>query len=94
MAAKGGLEGFTRALAKELVPHGIRVNAVAPGLIKTPIHQRNTPPEIVERALKSVPMGRMGTPEEIEEVILFLVSPSARYITGETVEVDGGMLMG
>jgi 3-oxoacyl-[acyl-carrier protein] reductase len=94
VAAKGGLEAFTRALAKELVLYGIRVNAVAPGLIETPIHQRNTAPAIVERALKSVPMGRMGTPEEIAEVILFLVSPAAQYMTGETVEVNGGMLMG
>ena len=94
VAAKGGLEAFTRALAKELVPYGIRVNAVAPGLIETPIHQRSASPEIVERALKSVPMGRMGSPEEIAEVILFLVSPAAGYITGETIAVNGGMLMG
>jgi 3-oxoacyl-[acyl-carrier protein] reductase len=94
VAAKGGLEAFTRALAKELVPYGIRVNAVAPGLIETPIHQRNTAPAIVEQALKSVPMGRMGTPEEIAEVILFLVSPAAQYMTGETVAINGGMFMG
>src|SRR5438477_556762 len=84
VAAKGGLQSFTKALAKELVSYGIRVNAVAPGLIATPIHQRNTPPEMVELALKTVPMGRMGTPEEVAEVILFLVSPAASYITGET----------
>jgi 3-oxoacyl-[acyl-carrier protein] reductase len=93
VAAKGGLEAFTRALAMELLPYRIRVNAVAPGLIETPIHSRNTPPEVVERALRAIPMGRMGTPEEIAEVILFLVSPAAGYITGETIAVNGGMRM-
>jgi 3-oxoacyl-[acyl-carrier protein] reductase len=77
----------------ELLPYRIRVNAVAPGLIETPIHSRNTPPEVVERALRAIPMGRMGTPEEIAEVILFLVSPAAGYITGETIAVNGGMRM-
>ena len=93
VAAKGGLHSFTKALAKELVHFGVRVNAVSPGLIATPIHQRNTSPEVVERTLKAVPMARMGSPEEVAAAILFLASPAASYITGETIEVNGGMLM-
>jgi 3-oxoacyl-[acyl-carrier protein] reductase len=92
-AAKGGLLTYTKGLAKELAPHGIRVNAVAPGVISTPYHERYSPPELFQKYLASVPMGRAGTSEEVAEVIVFLASPAARYITGETVEVNGGMWM-
>jgi len=92
-AAKGGLLTYTKGLAKELASQGIRVNAVAPGLISTPYHARYSPPELFQKYLSAVPMGRAGTSEEVAEVIVFLASPAARYITGETVEVNGGMWM-
>src|ERR1700730_9579040 len=92
-AAKGGLLTYTKALAKELVSQGIRVNGVAPGLIATPFHDRLTPPEVFQKFLTSIPMRRAGTSEEIAEAIVFLASPAASYITGESLEVNGGMLM-
>jgi 3-oxoacyl-[acyl-carrier protein] reductase len=92
-AAKGGLLTYTKGLAKELAPHGIRVNGVAPGVIATPYHERYSPPELFQRFIAGIPLGRAGTSEEVADVIVFLASPAARYITGETVEVNGGMLM-
>ena len=92
-AAKGGLLTYTKGLAKELAPHGIRVNGVAPGVILTPYHERYSPPELMAKFVASIPQGRAGTSEEIADVILFLASPGARYILGETVEVNGGQLM-
>jgi 3-oxoacyl-[acyl-carrier protein] reductase len=91
--AKGGLITYTKGLAKELAPHGIRVNGVAPGVIATAFHERHTSPELMARLVANIPEGRTGTSEEIADVILFLASPAARYIQGETVEVNGGMLM-
>jgi 3-oxoacyl-[acyl-carrier protein] reductase len=92
-AAKGGLLTYTKSLAKELAPYGIRVNGVAPGVIATPYHERYSPGEVFRRFIASVPLGRAGTAEEVADVIVFLASPGARYITGETLEVNGGMLM-
>jgi 3-oxoacyl-[acyl-carrier protein] reductase len=92
-AAKGGLLTYTKGLAKELAPHGIRVNGIAPGVIATPYHERYSSPELMQKFVASIPLGRAGTSEEIADVIVFLASPAARYITGETVEVNGGMLM-
>jgi 3-oxoacyl-[acyl-carrier protein] reductase len=92
-AAKGGLLTYTKSLAKELAPYGIRVNGVAPGVIATPYHERYSPGEIFQRFIAAIPLGRAGRAEEIADVIVFLASPGARYITGETVEVNGGMLM-
>jgi 3-oxoacyl-[acyl-carrier protein] reductase len=92
-AAKGGLLTYTKGLAKELAPHGIRVNGIAPGVIATPYHERFSPPELMAKFVANIPQGRAGTSEEIADVILFLASPAARYILGETVEVNGGMLM-
>ncbi len=92
-AAKGGLLTYTKGIAKELAPHGIRVNGIAPGVIATPYHERYSPPELMAKFVANIPLGRAGTSEEIADVILFLVSPAARYILGETVEVNGGMLM-
>ncbi len=92
-AAKGGLLTYTKSLAKELAPHGIRVNGVAPGVIATPYHERYSPPELFKKYLSSIPLGRAGTSEEVADVIAFLASPAARYMTGETVEVNGGMWM-
>jgi len=92
-AAKGGLLTYTKSLAKELASYGIRVNGVAPGVIWTPFHERHTPPEVYQKFLAGIPLGRAGTAEEVAEVIVFLASPAARYLTGETVEVNGGMWM-
>ncbi len=92
-AAKGGLLTYTKGIAKELAPYGIRVNGIAPGVIATPYHERYSPPELMAKFVANIPLGRAGTSEEIADVILFLVSPAARYILGETVEVNGGMLM-
>ena len=92
-AAKGGLLTYTKSLAKELAPYGIRVNGIAPGVIWTPFHERHTSPEVYQKFLAGIPLGRAGTAEEVAEVIVFLASPAARYLTGETVEVNGGMWM-
>ncbi len=92
-AAKGGLLTYTKGLAKELAPHGVRVNGIAPGVIATPYHDRYSPPEVMQKFVAAIPMGRAGTSEEVAEVIVFLASPAARYMTGETVEVNGGMWM-
>jgi 3-oxoacyl-[acyl-carrier protein] reductase len=92
-AAKGALLTYTKSLAKELAPHGIRVNGVAPGVIATPYHERHSPGEVFQRFIASIPLGRAGTAAEIADVIVFLASPAARYIIGETIEVNGGMLM-
>ncbi len=92
-AAKGGLLTYTKGISKELAPYGIRVNGIAPGVIATPYHERHSPPELMAKFVANIPLGRAGTSEEIADVILFLVSPAARYMVGETVEVNGGMLM-
>ena len=92
-AAKAGLLTYTKSLAKELAPHGVRVNGIAPGVIATPFHERYSPAEVMQRLVALIPLGRAGTSEEIADVIVFLASPAARYLTGETIEVNGGMLM-
>jgi 3-oxoacyl-[acyl-carrier protein] reductase len=92
-AAKGGLLTYTKSLAKELAPYNVRVNGIAPGVILTPYHERYSPPEVMKKFISTVPLGRAGTSEEIAEVAVFLASPAASYITGETVEVNGGMWM-
>ncbi len=91
--AKGGLITFTKALAKELAPEGVRVNGVSPGVIDTPFHEVFSTPEMIANFVKSIPMGRVGTSPEIAKVIAFLASDAASYITGETIEVNGGQLM-
>jgi 3-oxoacyl-[acyl-carrier protein] reductase len=92
-AAKGGLLTYTKALAKELAPYGVRVNGVAPGVIATPYHERYSPPELFKQYISTIPLGRAGTSEEVAQVIVFLASPAASYMTGETVEVNGGQWM-
>jgi 3-oxoacyl-[acyl-carrier protein] reductase len=93
-AAKGAVVSLTKALAKELAPHGIRVNCVAPGLIgETAFHGRFTPPAAFENAAKGVLLGRAGTPEEVATVVAFLASPDSSFLTGETIEINGGMNM-
>jgi 3-oxoacyl-[acyl-carrier protein] reductase len=91
--AKGGVSTLTRAMAKELVGEGILVNGVAPGIITTPFHDRFTPPEMREKMLGAIPIGREGTPQETAGAVLFLASPWADYLVGEIIEVNGGQLM-
>ena len=92
-AAKGGLISFTKGLAKELAPHGIRVNAVAPGVIDTPYHEQFSTPEMMKNYVNAIPLGRVGTSEDVAKVIAFLASDAAAYLVGETIEVNGGMYM-
>ncbi len=92
-AAKGGLLALTRSLAKEAIPHGIRVNAVAPGRIDTAMMVVGYQPAEAARLLRDVPIGRFGTVEEVAQVVLFLASTSSSYLVGETIEVNGGLLM-
>lgn len=92
-AAKAGIIGFTRALARELAGRGITVNAVAPGFIDTDMTAA-LPDKQRERLLAGIPMKRLGTPEDVAAAVAFLASPAAAYITGETLHVNGGMYMG
>jgi 3-oxoacyl-[acyl-carrier protein] reductase len=92
-SSKGGLITFTKSLAKELAPHGIRVNAVSPGVIDTPFHEQFSTPEMIAGFVKGIPLGRVGTSLECATVIAFLASDAAGYVVGETVEVNGGQLM-
>jgi 3-oxoacyl-[acyl-carrier protein] reductase len=91
-AAKAGMIGFTKSLARELGSRGITVNAVAPGFIDTDM-TRALPAEQREALIKQVPAGRLGTPEDIAAAVVFLASASASYITGDTLHVNGGMHM-
>jgi 3-oxoacyl-[acyl-carrier protein] reductase len=91
--AKGGLITLTKAWAKELAPHNVRVNAVSPGVIDTPFHEVFSTPEMIANFVKSIPLGRTGTSLETATAIAFLASNAASYITGETLEVNGGQLM-
>jgi 3-oxoacyl-[acyl-carrier protein] reductase len=96
-AAKAGVVGLVRGLAVELARSGIRVNGIAPGYIRTAqllSREHSLGPEGAEAAGAFIPMGRIGEPDEIAEVIHFLASPAARYMTGQTVAVDGGLLVG
>jgi 3-oxoacyl-[acyl-carrier protein] reductase len=92
-SAKGGLITFTKALAKELAPQGVRVNAVSPGVIETPFHERFSTPEMMRNFVTAIPLGRVGMPMECANVIAFLASDAASYVVGETIEVNGGQLM-
>ena len=92
-AAKGGLRMVMRNAALELAPHGIRVNNVAPGAIATPINAKTlADPEKVAILQRIIPLKRMGSPEEVAEVALFLASDASSYVTGSTYYVDGGMV--
>jgi 3-oxoacyl-[acyl-carrier protein] reductase len=92
-SAKGGLITFTKGLARELAPLGIRVNAVSPGVIDTPFHEVFSTPEMIRNFVAGIPMGRVGTSMECAQAIAFLASDAASYIAGETLEVNGGQLM-
>ena len=96
-AAKAGVVGFVRGLAVELSRDGVRVNGIAPGYIRTAqalSEEHSLGPEGLEQAAEFIPMGRVGEPDDIADVIVFLASEAARYITGQVLVVDGGLLVG
>jgi NAD(P)-dependent dehydrogenase (short-subunit alcohol dehydrogenase family) len=92
VASKWAVEGLVRELARQWAPHGVRVNAIAPGYFPTAL---NAPlvanPERLAQLLARTPMGRAGTPEDLAGVVVFLASPAARFVTGQSLAVDGGM---
>jgi len=92
-SSKAALTAFTKSLAKELAPHGVRVNAVSPGVIDTPFHEVFSTPEMIQNFVRMIPLGRVGTPAECANVIAFLASDAASYVVGETIEINGGQLM-
>lgn len=92
VAAKAGMVGFTKALAREVGSRGITVNCVAPGFIETDM-TKSLAEEQVKRLVEQVPLGRLGQADDIAQAVLFLASPGASYVTGSTVHVNGGMYM-
>jgi 3-oxoacyl-[acyl-carrier protein] reductase len=91
-ASKAGIIGFTKSVAREVAQRGITVNAVAPGYVETEL-TGSLPEKVKEQIREQVPAGRFGEPEEVAEVIAFLVGEEAGYVTGQTIAVDGGMTM-
>ena len=89
-ASKGAIDSFTIGLAREVATEGIRVNAVAPGLIATGLHAANGAPDRLDRLAASIPMNRPGTADEVAEGVLWLLSPAASYITGSILDIGGG----
>jgi 3-oxoacyl-[acyl-carrier protein] reductase len=89
-ASKAGIIGFTKCVAREVASRGINVNAVAPGYIRTEMTDRISP-QAREELQGRIPLGRIGTPEDVAGAVVFLVSPGADYITGQVLHVDGGM---
>jgi NAD(P)-dependent dehydrogenase (short-subunit alcohol dehydrogenase family) len=91
-ASKGAVDALTRSLAMEYGPHGIRFNAVAPGVIVTSMWERNRAvPGVIEQIEAQIALRRWGLPDDVADVVVFLASDAARYVTAQTIEVDGGM---
>ena len=91
-ASKAGIIGLTKSVAKELAPRGVCVNAIAPGFIKTEMTAK-LPEDIQKKMLSVIPLGRFGEPKDVADLALFLSSDSSSYITGQVIQIDGGMLM-
>jgi NAD(P)-dependent dehydrogenase (short-subunit alcohol dehydrogenase family) len=89
-ASKGAIDSFTIGLAREVATEGIRVNAVAPGLVDTGLHAANGDPGRLQRLMGTIPMARAGTPHEVAEAVLWLLAPAASYATGAILEIGGG----
>ena len=91
-ASKAGLIGLTRTTAREYAPRGIRVNAIAPGFIKTAMTDV-LPDNVKDEMMKAIPLGQFGTPEDVAQAAIFLSSPESDYLTGQVIHVNGGMYM-
>lgn len=91
-ASKAGIIGFTKSLAKEVGSRNVRVNAIAPGFIETEM-TKQLPEDVIEAYAKLIPLGKMGQPEDVADLCVFLASDMSQYITGQVINVDGGMLM-
>ena len=91
-ASKAGVIGLTKSAARELAPRGININAVAPGFIKTSMTEKLSA-GVKEEMCNRIPLSKLGTPEDVAKVVLFLVSDDAGYVTGQVINVDGGMVM-
>jgi NAD(P)-dependent dehydrogenase (short-subunit alcohol dehydrogenase family) len=92
-AAKAAVSAFTKGMARELAPHGVRVNAVSPGTVDNDFHARFSTREMLDAVVRQTPQGRLSTNEDIAGVIVFLCSHAARNVIGQTIEVNGGMYM-
>ena len=91
-ASKGAVDALTRSLAMEYGPHGVRLNSVAPGVIVTSMWERNRAvPGVIEQVEAQTALRRWGSPDDVADVVVFLASDAARYVTAQTIEVDGGM---
>ncbi len=92
--AKAAVSDLARTLTKEFAGQGVTINSVAPGVIANRFHEVHTPPEVMANLVKTIPIGRAGTNEEVAGVVAFLASPAARYVTGDVIHVNGGMYFG
>jgi len=92
-AGKGGIVSFSRGLARSLGPYGIRVNTIAPGIIDTPMLRPGLSADALDSLVAEIPLGRLGEPEEVASVVIFLASDHGRYISGATINISGGFLM-
>jgi 3-oxoacyl-[acyl-carrier protein] reductase len=92
-AAKAAVATFTKGWAKELAPFGIRVNAVSPGTVDNYFHEKHSNRQILENVIAQTPQGRLGTNDDISNVILFLCSDASAHVHGQTIEINGGMYM-
>jgi 3-oxoacyl-[acyl-carrier protein] reductase len=93
VASKGGVDALTRSMAKELAAYNVTVNGIAPGVIYTPLHERTNTPESLEKLRQTIPLGRLGQPEDVAGVVAFLATDDAAYITGEIIAINGGLRM-
>lgn len=92
MASKAGVIGLTKSMARELANRNINVNSIAPGFIETDMTEALSE-EVTSEMLKQIPLGKLGTPEQVADAAVFLASDASSYMTGQTLHVDGGMVM-